>query len=231
MKTSRIYPWLNDEFLIIGAEGEGSEQGSSDNTSGGDDAGDGGENQEENSSSSQEHDDADDPKVKGLKSALAAERARADAAEKDLKKRQKAEEAAELAKKDELEREKIRADAATEKATKLAEGLLKRDINAAIRAEAEKAGFIDVDDALAGVDRTSIIAEQHEDDPTQISIDLKTITTQVKALAAKKPHFIKQGTDDGEATGSQFGGSKQKKKGTDEDTLKELYPSLRSGPR
>ena len=68
--------------------------------------------------------------------------------------------------------------------------------------------------------------EQDDDDPSVITIDQKSIAAQVKALSTKKPHFIKTGTEDGEPTGSSFGGTKTPKKTNRSDELKAAYPSL-----
>lgn len=179
-------------------------------------------------------DDKDEPKddgktdedTSGLKSALAKERSRAAAAEKALKAELKTREARELAEKSDLEKAQINEQKATERAERLSSGLLQRDLNDAIRTAAKAAGFIDVTDAIDGVDRTALSYTQDSDDPTNIEIDAKSIEAEVKKLATKKPHFIRSGTDDGEPTGSQFGGS-AKKKTTTEDDLKKKYPALR----
>lgn len=230
MKTKAYYPaWLIDDRLIIGAEEDNSQEGSQSAANGSTDDDQSSVNEDSgggsNSSQSGGHDDADDPKVKGLKSALEKERlanAAKDNELKELRKLKKAQEARELAEKDEVEQARIKAERATEKAEKLAAGLLKRDLNSAITSVARELKFIDPTDAISGVDMSTIVFEQDEDDPSNITIDEKTVKAAVKALLSRKPHFAKSGTDDGEATGSQFGG-KQKKPVTD---LKSLYPSL-----
>jgi hypothetical protein len=208
--------------VIFGAEGEGDgddSDGSDENDN--DDAG-------SDDNNSQEHDDANDPKVQGLKSALAAERARAEAAEKKLKAQAKAKADAELKEKSELERAQLETQAEKDRNAKLAAGLLRRDLDSAIAKAARDAKFIDPDDAIAGVDRSALTYSQDEEDPTQITIETSTIETAVKALARKKPHFIQSGTDDGEPTGGQFGRSgKGKKKKTTEESYMEKYPVLR----
>lgn len=211
--------------FIIGAEGEG-EENSSDDSRG--DAGDSSSNDlgnaGSNSDGSQEHDDADDPKVKGLKTALESERDKAKRLEKENKRLAKAQEDRELAEKDEIEREKIRADKAEEKNQRLAAGFLKSNLDSAIRAAA--ATFIDPTDALDGVDRSKISVEQDDDDPSIVTIDSKSVEKVVKDLATRKPHFLKTGTSDDEPTGSQFGAPPRKKKNS-EEVYKENYPSLR----
>lgn len=222
--------WLLALGDIIGAEGE---NGSGDKT-GEDDDDSSDEDGDDDSDDSQEHDDADDPKVKGLKSALAVERAsnktnakELKRLERELKKAKAAQDEKELEEKSEVEQATTKAQKAEEKATKLAQGLLKRDIDSAIEKAARDAGFIDIDDALSGVDRSKIVFEQDDDDPSDIDIDIKTVVAEVKGLAGRKKHLVRTGTDDGEPTGSTFGGSKRKKGKLDEETLKDKYPSLR----
>lgn len=216
---------LLPEF-IFGFEGEeDGDSGDSSNDSG-NDSGEQNGAAGSSSDSSSKHDDADDPNVKGLKAALETERRERKALEKKIKAAEKVQEEAALAEKSEAEREKIRAEKAEEKATKLAAGFVRKSLDSAIDAAAKKAGFIDTDDALKGVDRSDIPVEQDEDDPSEVTIDTKAVERLVKALAAKKPHFIRTGTEDGEATGSGFGGSKPKKK-TAQDQDLENYPSLR----
>lgn len=222
--------WLLAIGDIIGAEGDDD----SGDQSGDDDGDEGDENDDDASDASEEHDDADDPKVKGLKTALATERAsnKSNAKElkrleRELKKAKAAQDEKELEEKSEVEQAKTKATKAEEKATKLAAGLLKRDIDSAIEKAARDAGFIDIDDALSGVDRSKITFEQDEDDPSDIDIDLATVKAEVKGLASRKKHLIRSGTEDGEPTGSTFGGSKRKKGKLDDDSLKERYPSLR----
>jgi len=171
-----------------------------------------------------EEDDANDPKTAGLRSALRKERAERKAHEAELKELRKEREERELADKSEAEKEKIRADKATERVTKLATGLLNDKLDSAIRAAAKD--FIDPTDAIAGVDREALVYEQDSDDPSKITIDAKSIERAVKAVATAKPHFLKTGTDDGEKTGSQFGGTK-KTESTKADDLRALYPGLR----
>lgn len=213
--------------FILGADDEDDPEGDSGDS--GDDAGDLSQDDNgaagSNSEGSSEHDDADDPKVKGLKSALDAERAKSKAAEKKATALQKEKDAKDLADKSEIEQAQIRAEKAEEKATKLAAGYVRDALNGAIKDAANKLKFLDVTDALDGVDRSKLTYEQDEDDPTEVSIDLKILEKEVKALAQRKPHFLEKGTEDGGPTGGQFGGSKKKQK-TPSDTYKERYPSL-----
>ena len=178
------------------------------------------------SSGADEHDDANDDVTKGLRSALAAERKANKDREKELKTLRKAKDDRDLSEKDEVEQANTKAERATARADKLAAGLLKRDVDSAIRTAAEAAGFIDVSDALDGVDRSLLSIDQDEDDPTVITLDDKAVALLVKNLGIKKPHFLKKGTDDGEPSGSQFG-RRSNRKQTDDEAYKESYPSLR----
>ena len=176
-----------------------------------------------------EHDDANDPKVRGLKSALEKERQanRAKEAElRELRELKREKEEAALKEKSELEQAQIREQRAEARAQKLAEGYLRQSLDNAVKSAAAKANFIDPEDALAGVDWESITYEQDSENPDKVTIDEQAVAREVKKLATKKPHFIKRGTDDGEPSGSPFGGSKQKKQATTEDQLKAKYPGL-----
>lgn len=211
--------------VIFGAEGD--DDGADDDGAGSDDAGsDSDDEGDDDEGEDGGHEDADDPKTKGLRSALAAERKKAAALDKKLKQKEKAEAAAALAEKSELEQEQIKAKQAEERAEKLSNGFLQRSLNDSIRDAARTLNFIDVSDAIAGVDRSSLEYEQDSDDPSNVEVDEDTVLAAVKALAKKKPHFVRTGTDDGEATGSPMGGSR-KKKSTSEDELRSKYSALR----
>lgn len=211
--------------VIFGAEGEGdddpgdSEDGtdSDDNDDNDDDDGD-----------DDDHKDRNDPNVKGLKSALASERAARAKLEKQLKAKEKAEKAAKDAELSEVQQANQKATEAADRAEKLAAGFLQSKLDAAIEKAARKANFRDTDDAIAGVDRDLLTFEQDDDDPTKVTIDAKTVETAVKALATKKPHYIKSGTDDDDATGGQFG-RKSTKKASPAEELRKKYPALRGG--
>ena len=125
----------------------------------------------------------------------------------------------------ELEETRTKLQESTSRTEELAAGLLSRDLNKAIEDEAKKQNFIDPSDAINGVDRLKLVYDQDDEDPTDIDIDLASVIAEVKRLAASKPHFISRGTDDGEPSGSGFGGSKKQKKNS-EDQMRELYPSL-----
>ena len=126
------------------------------------------------------HEDADDPAVQGLKSALEAERNRAKANEKELKQLQKEKEERELADKTELEKLQITSKKDKEKAEKLATGYRNRIIGDAIKSAATD--FIDSIDAIEGVDWSEISYEQDEDDPSVVTVDQKSVEAAVKKL-------------------------------------------------
>ena len=175
--------------------------------------------------------DLDDQDLTGLKSAIKAERELKKAAEKKAKaadKRatalQKEKDAKEAEKLSDIEKANKKATEAEAKATKLVEGYVKVNINAAI--EKAASNFIDIDDVLSRVDRSLITFEQDEDDPSIVTVDKKSVQAAVKKLATEKPHWIKSGTEDGEPSGGQFGNHKKQKASVEESQLKEFYPSL-----
>ncbi|AVR56909.1 scaffolding protein [Microbacterium phage Triscuit] len=209
--------------VILGAEGESED---SENES---------EEEEEEEEEEDSNSDADADKDKGkdpekdiaaLQKALNAERRLAKKLDRENRKLKAGKTEESEQEQADLETERNRSREATQKAEKLAAGLLQRDLNAAIEKAARAAGFLDPDDAIAGVDRTKIDFDQDDEDPTDIDIDEDTVKAAVKALATKKPHYLTRGTEDGDATGSPFGGSRKKGKKTDADTYRELYPSL-----
>ena len=211
---------LLPEF-IFGAEGDN--DGDASNEPG---EGEGGANESTGGAPKEStHDDADDPKVKGLKSALDAERKRAEKAEKDLKARNKLDEEKALAEKSEIEQMQAKLEKANNNATKLAAGYLNSALTSALEKAARDAGFLDPSDAVLLIKRDALTFEQDQEDPSQVTIDEKSVTAAVKELATRKPHFIGSGTGDGDPTGSGFGGKRTKKQ-TTADELKSFYPSL-----
>lgn len=216
--------------VIFGAEDDDDKGGKGGESEGGskedDDEGAGGTEDDD----SKEHDDKDDPKTKGLRSALATERANAKAALKKANLLQKEKDERELADKTEVEQVNIKLTKAEERNGKLAAGLLKTRLDSAIEKAARAAKFLDPDDVIGAIDRASITFEQDDDDPSDITIDQASIDKAVKDLATKKPHWISTGTEDGEETGSKFGGTRRKSKDTGktrEQELQEIYPTLR----
>jgi len=171
----------------------------------------------------EEDDDDKDTDTKGLKSALAKERAAAKAEKKRADALQRDKDDRDLATKSEIDQAKIKEQKATAKLEKLTAGFQRSALDNAIRAAAKD--FVDPEDAVAGVDRSQLVFEQDKEDPSDVTIDAKSVERAVKALAAKKAHYLKTGTTDSEATGGQFGGSKRKQ-GTPDQVYKERYPSL-----
>jgi hypothetical protein len=225
MRTVEL-PWWQHNLLLCGNEGEG--DGKPEGKPEGEPEGDPEEKPDE-----EDEGLPDDKDVEGLKSALQKERKTAK--EKTRAERTLAKQLAEaqkkldeIADKDKSEGEKATkaAQAAQTKVAKLAEGLKKTRLDAAIEKVARELKFKDTDDAISLVDRSSIEVEQDEDDPSDITIDAKTVKAAVKALADKKKHLVgEEGSD--EPSGSKFpaGGGKDKTKLTEED-LRNKYPAL-----
>ena len=162
-----------------------------------------------------------------LLAALQEERAVRKRLEREKKTREAAEADEELKKKDQVTQLETKLTASTEKLEKLGKMYYKHALDAAIEREARALNFIDVSDAIAGVDRAVIIAEQEPDDPAVVVINDASLKKAVKGLADKKKHLIRVGTGDGSPTGSSFGGSGSKPTAKmKEEELKKLYPNL-----
>jgi hypothetical protein len=214
--------WSLWSGVILGAEEDGSEGGdenSEDESDADENEGSDGDGSNDENESSKEDD------IAKLQKALASERRLNKLKDRQINKLTKAKTAESNEEQQNLETAQNREREAIARAEKLAAGLLQRDLNAAIEREARAMKFLDPADAIALVDRTAIVFDQDEDDPTDIDIDQDTVKAAVKSLATRKPHYISKGTDDGEPTGSAFGGKKRKSKDAD-DELRELYPSL-----
>lgn len=173
--------------------------------------------------------------VSGLKSALEKERNDRKAMEKELKALQKKDQAAKDAELSEVDRLKKENEAEKARATKLAEGFRKNAVNQAVLKAAGAAKFRDPSDALRPEVLAAIGVEQDDDDPSSVTIDEKTVTDAIKALAKSKPHYL--ATDDGgqqrqqqkPKSGSQFGGGGTTSNLTaDEQALIKRYPALAS---
>lgn len=190
-----------------------------------DKAGSGGEGGEDNKDEKDEKPDGD---TAGLKSALAAERAKNKKLERERAADQKTKDDAALKDKTEIEQATIREQKATERATKLAAAFRTSAITSAVKEEAAALKFIDPTDALTDAIFAQIEADQDEDNPADVTIDKASVTKAIKALAAAKPHLVLKGTDDGEPTGSSYGNSSRTKpkSKSEEDRLRQLYPSL-----
>lgn len=226
MSNTQLPWWITDNFELTGAEDppDGGTEGT-----GGEGAGTGQEGTEGNEGGEEgapkEKDPAD---TTGLKSALEKERRDRARAERELKRLQTAEQERADAEKTEVQRAKDEAETAKTKAARLAAGFRDERINNAIIAAAVKNGFFDAEDAVLAVDRDSISWDQDDDDPAKVTIDKKTVETAVKKLATQKPHLIKKGTDDGQRSGSQFGGggTGSKQQEADEAVYRRRYSAL-----
>lgn len=170
----------------------------------------------------------------GLKSALQKERADRKALEKELKAYRKSKEDQELAEKSEVERVTTQAQRAEEKAAKLAAGFRKNAIHSAVIAAAGKAKFLDPTDALRPEVLEAIQVEQDEDDPSLVTIDEKSVTAAVAALAKSKKHYVTASQEQQQKqkqlprSGSGFGGGAPTSNLTaDEQVLAARYPALR----
>jgi hypothetical protein len=233
--------WLQDGILICGNEGEGDAGSGGDSGAGGAAGGDAGGSSSGDAGSGSGG-DADDDKggdasgdgqepedLKGLKSALAAERAINKGLKndtKELKRLQKLVEEAELKDKTELEKATAAQKKADEKAAKLAVRLRDQAVDAAIERAARKLKFRDPDIALQLVSRADLGVEQDEDDPSDITVDQKKVDAAVKKLADDKKYLVGE-EGDGDPTGSKFGsGSGKSKKELTAEALKAKYPSL-----
>lgn len=169
--------------------------------------------------------------VSGLKSALEKERNDRKAMEKELKALRKAEETRTAAEKTEIERATDAASKESQKVAKLAAGFRNNAINEAVLKAAAAAKFRDPSDALRAEVLSAIGVEQDEDDPSDVTIDPKTVTEAIKNLAKSKPHYLL--TDDGKQkqqtskSGSSFGGgAPQSNLTADEAALAKRYPAL-----
>lgn len=200
----------------------------------GEDDGGGGDDQSNNEGGNGDQGgtgDPDEPVVgtednASLLEALRRSRAQIKRFEKQDQDRRNKETAAELAEKGEIDKWKTLYEKEKERTDSLGSGYARSELNRAIEREAEKLEFIDTDDALQGVDRTQIEVEQDPEDPTKVVIDEASLKKAVKALADKKKHLLKtRGTDDGEPTGSSFGGGKRKSTGDKSAEMRKLYPN------
>lgn len=207
-------------------------------TEGGDTGGDGntgGANENSSTNENDGGDDSDDTSTQGdekrdtaaLLAALQEERAVRKRLEREKKTREALEADEELKKKDEVTQLSTKLTASEEKLQRLGKMYYKHALDTAIEREARNLNFIDVSDAIAGVDRSVITAEQEPDDPAVVVIDDASLKKAVKGLADKKKHLIRVGTGDGSPTGSSFGGGGGKPTAKmKEDELKKLYPNL-----
>lgn len=211
--------------VIFGREGDEGADESGDEGDNDDDEGDpaGDENTNDDANKSDKSGDND---IEALKKALAAERRQNKKNARALAQAQAQNASKEQTDNEDLEETKKKLIASTEKTQKLASGLLKRTLDSAIKDAARDLKFIDVEDAVAGVDRSLIEFDQDDEDPSDIDLDVDSVVAAVKKLAAKKAHFIARGTDDNSPSGSPMGGSRKRSKVNEEDELRSIYPNL-----
>lgn len=224
---------MNDDFwnlwprVILFREGEEGDGGnSSEENSEDEDPDDEGDPENSNDDSPKTASGKTDKDFEELQNALAKERRANKVKERQLRAATVTKTTKEAEENETLEDAKKREAASNSKVEKLAAGILKRDIDSKIRQAARDLKFIDVEDAVNGVDRSAIVFDQDDEDPSDVDVDEDTVKAVVKALSVKKPHFINRGTSDGDPTGNPHGGSRRKKKQTDEEELMEHYPSL-----
>lgn len=212
----RDLPKILRNLNIRGAEPD-DEEGESDEES--DDDDDDGKGAEGEGNSGKPDDN------EALKSALRKERLARKKFEKENRTLKKAQEGKQAQEQSEADQAKERASAAESKGQKLAERLLRSEIDNAIIKVAGKMKFRDIDDALKLVEREDIEAEQDDDDPTSIELDEGSVETALKNLAKKKPHLlIAEGQ--GEPSGGKFGGSRKSTQDMDDDAMMARYDAF-----
>lgn len=213
----KIKPWLNDINLLFFEEKEGDPPENKNE--------DKGEKPGENEGEGETNDPENDPEA--LRKALRTERAERKRLERDSKRREDAENDKKLKEQGEVTLLTKKLEEQKTINTRLGSLFYNNAIKSAIEREAKLLNFIDTDDAISGVDRQLIDAEQDPDDPSVISIDDASVKRAVKALADRKKHLIRSGTDDGQPSGSSFGGTKSKDKpATDQEKLLARYANL-----
>lgn len=161
----------------------------------------------------------------GLKSALRKERQERRRLDKELKAALKFKEDAESKDKTETDKAKDSEAKATAKAEKLATKLRTNAVDTEIIKLGTKLKFRDLDDALKLVNRDDIEIDQDEEDPSDITIDSKTVEQALKDLAKAKPHLlVAEGST--ERSGSKFAGGKKSQDELDDEAIKAKYPAL-----
>lgn len=235
MRTDDELWWL-DLPEIIGFEDEDDGDDGDDDADDSDDDDESSDDSDDDSSDddddSDEDDDEEKPDVKGLKSALAKERAerrRLAKEVKELKKNQKppAKKKTKAADDDEDDDDSSKPDEEAQRRNeKLAGKLLTNAINTEI-IKAAGSKFKDIDDVLALINRDEIDAEQDDDDPSDVEVDSESVRDAIKQLAKKKPHLVASTNGEGTKSGSKFGGRKKGGANMTEEQLKEKYAALR----
>lgn len=219
---------LDDPFFLKGLVIRGFDEKEEESDDDSDDTSD--DQNDDSGKSGKKSDDAkgeNDTDTAGLKSALKKERDERRALAKEIKDLRKFKEDAESKDKTEGEKAQAAATKAQQKAERLAAKLKETALENVVTKLATKHKFVDIDDALRLIDRSEIQIDQDEDDPSDLTIDEKSVDKALKALAEKKPHLI----GDGEGlppSGSKFaGGRKNSDPNADTEALKQKYPALR----
>lgn len=230
--NEELLPWL-ENLTIVGRE---EDEDGEDNEGEGDDGEDNGEEGEGEGEGDGDDDDGDaddeDDPVK-LKAALAAknkalreERKLRRKAEREARRKSKQVATEKKTEEDQEAAEKVKT--AEARAEKLAKGFRDKAIEDAVLKEARKQGFIDETDALLPAILREIDADQDDDDPTDVEVDLDSVKDAIAELATNKPHLVGKGTP-GEPSGGKFRKNRKSgdSKATDEKVLQSHYPSLR----
>lgn len=224
-KTAAELPeWLRDGVIFVGAEENDNNSGDQ----GGDDSEDEDEDEDDDTEENEnEGSEGKDQSNEALLKALREERKERKRLEREQKRRERAEARGKKDGQNELQQTKEDLEKARDREQKLAAGFLKSAVDRAIEKAARDAGYTDPDDAVRLIDRDDLDVDQDEDDPSKVDIDPDSVKAAVKALANKKKHLLKKGTEDGEPTGSTFGGRRGKKKQpAKEEEYRSKYPSL-----
>lgn len=111
------------------------------------------------------------------------------------------------------------------KSERLAGKLLTNAVNLSITKIAGELKFVDVEDAIAQVNRKDIEVDQDDDEPDQVEVDEASVKEALKALAKKKPYLITKTDKAGTKTGDKFGGKGNKASKSEEDLMRK-YPAL-----
>ena len=213
---SNPHPWLKVIPLIF-FEGEEDNNGENNDNQ---------EKEGENQNDPPEKTSFSAEEIDNLVKTMKAERARANRLEGEKKKREKDAEDAKLKEQGEITLLTKKLEDEKQKAQRLGNMFFRTALDSAIEREAKLLNFIDTDDAVSGVDRSLIEAEQDPDDPSVIAIDQASIKKAVKALADRKKHLVRTGTEDNQPSGSSFGGTKQKTGDKETERLTSLYANL-----
>lgn len=188
----------------------------------------GGEAESSSSSGTGSKEEEEGGNIAGLKSALEKEREARKSLKKEVKELRDFREKVKKEQQTELENAQERAEKAESRVGELDQKLRQQALDMAIREAAhgleigdETVSFLDTDDALRLVDRSTL-----EVDEEDYSVDEKAVEKAVKELAKKKPHLVAAEGQTPPPSGSKFGGEKKDDTQATEDQLKDKYPAL-----